>query len=142
ERAGEHLAAVLVADEHVVLLRRPIDPGIPAVHLSPSIVESPSQRPDLGVPLRVLIDKALKFGATSCCRLRHLTTVGTGWSLAGPPLKGKRSWPSPGGGRGNHSMSYERSRAGGCQQHESNGPDRGTRLPRSRDYGRADPKAR
>jgi hypothetical protein len=31
--------------------------------------------------------------ATSCCRLRYLTTVGTGWSLAGPPLKGKRSWP-------------------------------------------------
>jgi hypothetical protein len=58
--------------------------------------------------LRVLIDKALAVGATSCCRSRHLTTVGTGWSLAGPPLKGKRKWPSPGGGRGNHSLSYER----------------------------------
>ena len=37
----------------------------------------------------MLIDKALAVGATSCCRSRHLTTVGTGWSLTGPPLKGK-----------------------------------------------------
>ncbi|MGH2892136.1 MAG: hypothetical protein ACRDPM_02540, partial [Solirubrobacteraceae bacterium] len=60
ERAGEHLAAVLVADEHVVLLRRPVNPGIPTRHIChPPFVESPSQRHDLEVPLRMLIDKAL-----------------------------------------------------------------------------------
>jgi hypothetical protein len=59
ERAGENLAAVLVGDEHVVLLRRPVDPGIPTSHRSPSVIESPSQRPDREVPLRMLIDKAL-----------------------------------------------------------------------------------
>src|SRR5450755_539541 len=41
------------------------------------------KRPDLEVPLRVLIDKALN-GATSCRRSRHLTTGGRGWSFAGP----------------------------------------------------------
>ena len=68
------------------------------------------------------IDKALdQIGATSCCRSRHLTTVGTGWSLAGPPHKGKQSWPSPGGGRGNHSLSYQHSRGRGISGNESNG---------------------
>ena len=33
-----------------------------------------------------------------------------GLVLAGPPRKGKRKWPSPGDGRGNHSLSYERTR--------------------------------
>src|SRR2546423_7398032 len=72
--------------------------------------------------LRVLIDKALAVGATSCCRLRHLTTVGKGWSSASPPLKGKHSWPSPDGGQGNHSMSYERSPAPGPRAREWDRP--------------------
>jgi hypothetical protein len=50
---------LLVCDKDIVLLRRPIDPGIPTRHPSPSVVESPSQRLDPEVPLRVLIDKAL-----------------------------------------------------------------------------------
>ena len=71
--------------------------------------------------MRNLIDKALN-GATSCCRLRHLTTVGTGWSALGP-APGKERWPSPGGGRGSWRMTYEeaarsvvllRRRAGEC----------------------------
>jgi hypothetical protein len=57
----------------------------------------------------MLIDKALAVRGDVLLPLAALTTVGTGWSLAGPPSKGKRSWPSP-GGRGNHSLSYERSR--------------------------------
>ena len=61
----------------------------------PPPVRSPSQRPDPEVPLRVLIDKALEVGATSCCRLRHLTTVGTGWSLAGPPQRASNRGPLP-----------------------------------------------
>src|SRR6185312_11863161 len=63
--------------------------------------------PDHEVPLRVLIDKASTAGATSCRRSRHLTTVGTGWSFIGPPRKGKRSRPSPGGGRGNPRLTYQ-----------------------------------
>jgi hypothetical protein len=42
----------------------------------------PSRRPDQEVPLRNLIDRP-SIGATSCCRLRHLTTAGTGWSASG-----------------------------------------------------------
>jgi hypothetical protein len=53
------IRARLVSDEHVVLVRRPIDPGIPLRHLHPPLIGTPSQRPDLEVPLRVLIDKAL-----------------------------------------------------------------------------------
>ena len=121
----QHLATVLVGHEHIVRLRRPIDPGIPTRHHHPPRSRSPSQCLDPEVPLRVLIDKALAVGATSCCRLRHLTTVGTGWSSAGPPLKGKRSWPSPGGGRGNHSMSYERSPAVRRRNNESHRANRG-----------------
>ena len=68
-----------------------------------------SQRPDHEVPLRNLIDKALN-GATSCCRL-----IGTSPppGRAGLPYAlhtGKVSWPSPSGGRGNTSMTYEVSR--------------------------------
>src|SRR5437588_583626 len=76
--------------------------SIPAYRHIPhlSSIGSRSQRPNPEIPLRFLIDKALTFGATSCCRSRHLTTAGTGWSLTGPPLKGKESRPSPGGGRG------------------------------------------
>jgi hypothetical protein len=79
ERRREHLDAVAVGHQHVVLIRRPIDPGIPLRHLNPPLIGTPSQRPDPEVPLRMLIDKALaRVGATSCCRSRHLTTVGTG----------------------------------------------------------------
>jgi hypothetical protein len=49
----------LVGHQHVVLVRRPVDPGIPVRHLHPPLIGSPSQRPDLEVPLRMLIDKAL-----------------------------------------------------------------------------------
>ena len=59
-----------------------------------------SQRPDQEVPLRNLIDKALN-GATSCCRLRHLTTAGRGRSAFGP-LQGQGLVALPGGGRGTY----------------------------------------
>ncbi|MGN6167045.1 MAG: hypothetical protein ACTHQQ_02595, partial [Solirubrobacteraceae bacterium] len=36
-----------------------------------------------------------------------LTTAGTGWSLPGPPHKGKQQRPSPGGGRGKPSLTYK-----------------------------------
>jgi integrase len=36
ERRRQHLHASLIGHEHVVLLRRPIDPGIPTRHPSPS----------------------------------------------------------------------------------------------------------
>jgi len=48
------------------------------------------------------------LGATSCRRSRHLTTAGRGWSFVGPPSKGKRTWPSPDGGQGKPSLTYER----------------------------------
>ena len=59
ERSGEQLLAILVGHQHVVLIRRPVDPGIPLRHPHPPSIESPSQRPDPEVPLRMLIDKAL-----------------------------------------------------------------------------------
>ena len=59
ERSSEQLLAILVGHEHVVRLRRPIDPGIPLRHLHPPVIGTPSQSPDPEVPLRMLIDKAL-----------------------------------------------------------------------------------
>ncbi len=49
-----------------------------------------------------------QVGATSCRRWRHLTTAGRGWSFMGPAHKGKRARPSPDGGRGSTTISYER----------------------------------
>ena len=56
--------------------------------------------------MRDLIDKALNRGYV-LLPLAHLTTAGTGWSASGPP-PGKKRWPSPGGGRGNNRMPYEK----------------------------------
>jgi hypothetical protein len=52
------------------------------------------------------------------------TVVGTTQALVTPllplrPTKGKQKWPSPGGGRGNHSLSYERSLAIPTRDNES-----------------------
>jgi hypothetical protein len=81
ERGGQQLLARLVGDQHVVLLRRPVNTGVTS-HLYSSSVRSPSQRPDQEVPLRNLIDRP-STGATSCCRSRHLTTAERGWSAFG-----------------------------------------------------------
>jgi hypothetical protein len=94
----------LVGHEHVVLVRRPIDAGV-ITHIGTPQGQVTSRRPDQELPLRNLIDKALN-GATSRCRLRHLTTAGTGRSALGPP-PGQGRWPSPGGGRGITRMTYE-----------------------------------
>jgi hypothetical protein len=59
--------------------------------------------------LRVLIDKALTRGYV-LLPLAAPHHRRDGLVFGGPSTKGKQSWPSPGGGRGNHSMSYERSR--------------------------------
>jgi hypothetical protein len=54
----------------------------------------------------VLIDKALSLG------LRPVAARGThhrrdGLISVRPSAKGKQKWPSPGGGRGHHSLAYE-----------------------------------
>ena len=72
-----------------------------------SLIRSPSQRPDQEVPLRMLIGRP-SLGATSCCRSRHLTTVGTGWSSSGPPTRASDRGPLPAAVEAN-SLSYERS---------------------------------
>ncbi len=62
ERLRQQLPAVLISDQHVVLLRGPVDPGV-ATHsrrLLPLVDTRPC--PDQEVPLRVLIDKALQNG--------------------------------------------------------------------------------
>ena len=45
--------------------------------------------------LAVGVGGGSQFGATSCCRSRHLTNVGTGWSLAGPPQRASNSGTLP-----------------------------------------------
>ena len=108
ERGRQQLLARLVAHEHVVLVRRPINAGV-ILHLVLLFGQVTSQRPDQEVPLRMLIDKALN-GATSCCRLAAPHHRREGWSALGPPHGASVSWPSPGGGRGNTRMTYEVSR--------------------------------
>ena len=56
--------------------------------------------------MRNLIDKALN-GATSCCRLSAPHHRRDGPVCFRPSTRGKVSWPSPGGGRGNTRMTYE-----------------------------------
>jgi len=58
--------------------------------------------------LRVLIDKALSWGyVLSPLAAPHHRRDGL--VFRGPSDKGKRSWPSPDGGRGKRSLTYERS---------------------------------
>ena len=78
----------------------------------PSSIRSPSQRPDPEVPLRMLIDKALAVRGYVLLPLAAPHHRRDGLVFGRPSTKGKQSWPSPGGGRGNHSMSYERSHDG------------------------------
>src|SRR5205814_10499079 len=65
-----------------------------------------SQRPDQEVPLRNLIDKALNRGYVLLpLAAPHHRRDGRVYGK--PSDKGKESRPSPGGGRGNHRMTYE-----------------------------------
>ena len=68
--------------------------------------------------MRVLIDKALNRGYV-LLPLAAPHHRRDGLVFGGPSTKGKQSWPSPGGGRGNHSMSYEQSQAEGRSRGES-----------------------
>ena len=83
-------------------------------HSSPSLASFRSDTrlcPDPEVPLRVLIDKALTRGyVLSPLAAPHHRRDGLVFDW--PSAKGKRSRPSPGGGRGDPSMPYERSSAG------------------------------
>src|SRR5204863_316046 len=59
ERRRQQPLARRVRDEHIVLLRRPVNAGVTS-HLNlPLLVNNTSQRPDREVPLRMPIDKAL-----------------------------------------------------------------------------------
>src|SRR4029077_16948061 len=61
ERGRQQLLARLVGYQHVVLVRRPVNPGVTS-HLYSFFGQVTSQRPDQEVPLRALIDKALNRG--------------------------------------------------------------------------------
>src|ERR1039458_8685486 len=108
KRLTQQLVAGVIGDQDIVLLRRPVDPSAITHRSSFGTVR---QRPDLEVPLRVLIDKALN-GATSCRRSRHLTTGGRGWSFAGPPSRASDRGPLPTVAEAKRSLTYERSSAG------------------------------
>src|ERR1039458_8827483 len=105
KRLTQQLVAGVIGDQDIVLLRRPVDPSAITHRSSFGTVR---QRPDLEVPLRVLIDKALN-GATSCRRSRHLTTGGRGWSFAGPPSRASDRGPLPTVAEAKRSLTYERS---------------------------------
>jgi hypothetical protein len=99
ERGSQQLLARFVSDEHVVLLRRPINAGAIAHLRSSSCGHTARQRRDQEVPLRALIDRP-------CTGLRPVAALrphaaGRGRSCSGPPT-GKHRRPSPGGGRGQH----------------------------------------
>src|SRR5450755_1970065 len=101
ERGSQKLIARRVTDAHIMLLRRPIDAGA-ITHLvlflwSPALILPPGQE----VPLRTLIDRP-STGATSCCRLRHLTPAEGSWSPLGPRNGASTKWLSLGGGRGSN----------------------------------------
>src|ERR1039458_5571949 len=107
KRLTQQLVAGVIGDQDIVLLRRPVDPSAITHRSSFGTVR---QRPDLEVPLRVLIDKALN-GATSCRRSRHLTTGGRVWSFAGPPSRASDRGPLPTVAEAKRSLTYERSSA-------------------------------
>jgi len=105
ERRRQQLLTGWILDQHVVLLRSPIDPrAITHRYLQRS---DDSTAPQPGGTVAGAHRQGPQPGATSCRRSRHLTTVGTGWSPSGPPHKGKQKWPSPDGGQGPHRLAYE-----------------------------------
>ena len=99
ERRGQQPLTALVRDQHIVLVRRPINAGVTTTHLYSLIGQLTSQRPDQEVPLRTLIDKALKWGYV-LLPLAAPHHRREGLVFCWPSDKGKQSWPSPGGGRG------------------------------------------
>jgi len=109
ERRRHQLLSGRVLDQHVVLLRAPVDPRAITHHLPPH-TQTVRQRPDPEVPLRMLIDKALDRGyVLSPLAAPHHRREGLVFHR--PSVKGKQSRPSPGGGRGNPSLPHQRSSA-------------------------------
>jgi hypothetical protein len=91
-------------------------PGLPTATrtgLTPAGDDEHERNHDLTSPVSILLGaltgahrQALN-GATSCRRSRRPHHRRDGLVFVGPSHKGKQKWPSPGGGRGHHRMSYE-----------------------------------
>src|ERR1039458_4092457 len=107
KRLTQQLVAGVIGDQDIVLLRRPVDPSAITHRSSFGTVR---QRPDLEVPLRVLIDKALN-GATSCRRSPPATTGGGAGFAAAPQERPSVRAPLPRVAEAKRSLTYERSSA-------------------------------
>ena len=95
ERCGQQLLARRIRDEHVVLLRRPINASV----TSPSVTTPLGQDNSTAPRPRGTVADAHRQGPQPGLRpvaaSRHLTTAGRGWSFVGPPTRAsnKRALP-------------------------------------------------
>jgi hypothetical protein len=102
ERRAQQLFSGRILDQHIVLLRGPIDPRT-VTHTRLLQLQDTRRCHDHEVPLRVLIDKSLNRGyVLSPLAAPHHRREGLVFRR--PSDKGKQSRPSPGGGRGQHSL--------------------------------------
>jgi len=94
ERRAQQLMAVGILDQHVVLLRSPVDTRA----ITHRFLLRRSGQFDSVATRRYRCGshrQGPQGGATSCCRSRHLTTAGRGWSLSGPRTRASRTGPLP-----------------------------------------------
>jgi hypothetical protein len=91
ERRGQQLLARRIRDQHVVLLRRPVNTGITSHPSTTSLGQGTTrQRPDREVPLRVLIDRPSQRGSVLSPLVGTSPPPGRGWSSSGPPKGGRQ----------------------------------------------------
>src|SRR5450755_4513808 len=107
ERRGQKLLTRRISDEHIVLIRRPINTCI-RLHLQlPLLVQDNSTAPRPRGTVADAYRQALNWGYVLSPLGGTSPTVGRGWSSNGPPTQrgGQAvSGPSPGGGRGNNQL--------------------------------------
>jgi hypothetical protein len=93
ERGALQLVAGGILDQHVVLLRSPVNTR--AITHRFLLRRGHSTAPRPGGTVAGAHRQGPQSGATSCRRSRHLTTAGRGWSLSGPRTRASRRGPLP-----------------------------------------------